>query len=300
MTTVGLRVDVDTLRGTREGVPRLLETLAKHDVRASFFVCVGPDNMGRHLWRMLDPGFAWKMLRSNAAGLYGWDILLAGTCWPGRSIARHAGRELLAIDKAGHEIGLHGFDHHRWQAKADGLSVEALRHEVELGVDALAELLGRRPRCSAAPSWKSNGRVLEAKQPFDFEFNSDCRGTSIFVPVVDGAELTVQIPTTLPTYDEVIGRDGVSLATYNDWMLDRVRPDRLNVLTIHAEVEGGAKASMFGDFLVSARQRGIEFATLGELVRAGKGLERGRIVAGTVPGRAGSVGCQQPEPAPAP
>jgi hypothetical protein len=98
--TVALRIDVDTFRGTRDGLPRLLSALQRRGVRATWFVTLGPDNMGRHVRRMLKPSFALKMLRSGAPNLYGWDIAFRGTLWPGTVISEHLADTLRLPDRA--------------------------------------------------------------------------------------------------------------------------------------------------------------------------------------------------------
>jgi undecaprenyl phosphate-alpha-L-ara4FN deformylase len=286
---VGLRVDVDTFAGTRDGVPKLIEILGQHGIQATFFFTLGPDNMGRHIWRLLRPRFLLKMLRSNAASLYGWDILLRGTLWPGPVIGQRLADVIRSADSAGHEIGLHAWDHHRWQAHVDDMGRDGIVSELQKGFDALEGILGRRVTCSAAAGWRCNEDVLREKEAFGFEYNSDCRGTGLFRPVVDGVPCALQVPVTLPTYDEVIGHDGIHDGNYNERLLSRLRPDALNVLTIHAEVEGMSRAGLFREFLDMARSRGLNFVPLHHFIEAADQVPTDEVVQSGIPGREGAV-----------
>ncbi len=291
---IGLRIDVDTYNGTRDGVPSLLQILGRNEIRATFFFSVGPDNMGRHLWRLLRPRFLIKMLRSKAGSLYGWDILLRGTFWPGPDISRVLKSPLTAASAAGHEIGLHAVDHQRWQKKAGGLSRSEIAGELRAGFKLINDYIGRDPISFAAPSWKGTDNLLQVEQGVGIRYGSDCRGSSIFRPIVEGTpSLVPQIPVTLPTYDEVIGRDGLNDRNYNEYLLSLLTEDRLNVLTIHAEVEGMSKSGLFKEFLGLARDRDISFVPLGSLLPEDlSSISTGVTDKGMIPGRHGWVAVQ--------
>ena len=292
---IGLRVDVDTYRGTSRGVPELCRIFDRHGIQASFFFSVGPDNMGRHLWRLFKPSFLWKMLRSNAAGLYGPEIIFMGTLWPGPQIGKRLGGVIKSAAEAGHEICFHAWDHHHEQAKVENISPGEKEAAIRKGVELLTETVGSPPAASAAPGWRCDDDTLIAKELFGFKYNSDCRGDSPFFPVVkEGKKLsTIQIPVTLPTYDEVIGRHGVTNDNYNKHMLSLLRPDGLNVLTIHAEAEGGKCAPMFEDFIVNATDMGYRFVPLGNIAAAAKDVSSERIARKSFPGREGWLACQE-------
>ena len=91
MQRVALKIDVDTLRGTLEGVPALIDVLQRAGCGASFFFSVGPDNTGRALRRVFSRGFLSKVRRTSVLKHYGLRTLTYGLIWPGPHIARRAG-----------------------------------------------------------------------------------------------------------------------------------------------------------------------------------------------------------------
>jgi hypothetical protein len=114
-THIGLKVDVDTLRGTREGVPRLAALLKKLNVDATFYFSVGPDHTGRAMRRVFRKGFAQKVARTSVLKHYGLKTLLYGVLLPGPDIGLQGGDAMRAVRDSGFEVGLHTYDHVRWQ-----------------------------------------------------------------------------------------------------------------------------------------------------------------------------------------
>jgi undecaprenyl phosphate-alpha-L-ara4FN deformylase len=294
MTELALKIDVDTHQGLGGGVPRLLDTLARGGVAASFYVSMGPDNSGKAIRRLFTrKGFAKKMLRSNAVRLYGLRTALYGTLLPAPEIARSFPGVLRRVVAEGHELGIHGNDHVYWHDYVLTLAEPDVGREVDRALETFEEILKERPAGFAAPGWQCGEASLGALEKRRFVYHSSTRGRHPYRPRLGAIEGRLpEIPTTLPTVDELLGQ-GFDTERMLGLYLNTIGEHPLEVLTIHAEVEGGPYADFFDSLLERLRDK-VRFRRLVDVAR---GLEPGglpvcQVVQSTRPGRAGTVSCQ--------
>ena len=297
---LALKVDVDTYRGTRKGVPRLLELLRKHDAGATFFFSLGPDHTGRAIKRAFRRGFFSKVSRTSVLSHYGLRTLLYGTLLPGPDIGRGCREVMRSVREAGFEVGIHCWDHVKWQDGVDGADARWTERQMVLAQERFQSVFGERARAHGAAGWQMNLHALRLTQRLGFDYCSDTRGTRPFIPVWR-AEIVAcpQLPTTLPTLDELIGTDGVDARNVAEHVLGLTRsaPAEGHVYTLHAELEGGKLAGAFEAMLSGWKRQGYELVPLRELAEALdlKSLPRNEIAQGPVPGRSGSLALQGKE-----
>ncbi|MDO9371074.1 MAG: 4-deoxy-4-formamido-L-arabinose-phosphoundecaprenol deformylase [Gammaproteobacteria bacterium] len=296
---LALKIDVDTLRGTLEGVPRLVALLKKHQAQATFLFSLGPDNTGRAIKRVFRPGFLSKVSRTSVLEHYGLKTLLYGTLLPAPDIGKRAGHIMRAVRDAGFETGIHCYDHIRWQDYVAHKDADWTAREMRLASERFEEILGVRAHTFGAAGWQINDHALRQEQILGFDYCSDTRGTHPFLSVVQGATLHCpQLPTTLPTLDELIGVDGITPANVAQHLLTLTQtpPPTGHVYTLHAELEGMKYLGVFDDLLRGWRAQGYDLVSLKQYFAAldRNSLPHHEVMMGEIAGRSGTVALQKP------
>lgn len=261
---ISLKIDVDTYRGMEKGVPVLLETLRRYDIKATFFLSFGPDNSGKAVWNIFrKKGFLSKMLRTGAPRMYGLKTMLYGTLLPAPIIATALPQIVESIRKGGHEIGVHAWDHRLWQDNLNDFSMAKIREEFEKSFSAYRSILGTFPKATAAPAWFCNLSSLKVQDSLNLDYSSDTRGRLPFYPrIKDEVFKTLQIPTNQPCIEELIGLDLVDVDNLVEYQISYLRNNFPNIITVHAEVEGNTYKEEFDQFIKKAISKGYVFHTL--------------------------------------
>jgi peptidoglycan/xylan/chitin deacetylase (PgdA/CDA1 family) len=304
-----LKIDVDTYRGTREGVPNLVRALKARQAGATFLFSLGPDHTGWALRRALRPGFFSKVSRTSVVEHYGFKTLMYGTLLPGPDIGKDRAADMRAVRDAGFECGIHTWDHVLWQdnvARRDGAwSTRMMRKAAA----RFSQVFGVAPRTHGAAGWQMNNAAFAEHDDAGYAYASDGRcvlteNGTLANPadgphrLADGERVLrhIQLPTTLPTLDELLGReiDGVTINTGNiaAFLLKLTEgATRDHVYTLHAELEGQKLAPIFEQLLAGWQAQGYQLASMADYHQKIQHLALPvcPITWGELPGRSGQL-----------
>ena len=289
---------MDTWRGTREGVPRLARMLKRHGAGATFLFSLGPDHTGRALRRVFRKGFFSKVSRTSVLSHYGIRTLLYGTLLPGPDIGRRGADILRAVREEGFEVGIHCWDHVLWQDNVAQAGAAWTERQMLLAVERFQSIYGEKPRAWGAAGWQTNRHAQRLIDRIGLDYSSDTRGRAPFMPCWGGESFRhPELPTTLPTLDELIGINGVDEGNVASRILELTAQPSSHVFTAHAELEGGKLMPAFEQLIGGWQAQGYDvvsaralFASL-DLAR----LPRHEIEYGSIAGRSGSVAIQGKE-----
>jgi peptidoglycan/xylan/chitin deacetylase (PgdA/CDA1 family) len=305
-----LKIDVDTWRGTREGVPNLVHLLREKQVGATFLFSLGPDHTGWAMKRVFRKGFFKKVSRTSVVEHYGIKTLLYGTLLPGPDIGLGCTEPMRMAHVAGFECGIHTWDHVPWHDQVREQSQIWTARQMHASLARFESVFGHTPKTHGAAGWQMNQHAFTLLDQFGIGYASDGRARldergALVDPnsgpyrlaAPDGsARACLQMPTTLPTLDEILGReiDGVLLTPGNvaDHILQLTRENRRDhVYTLHAELEGQKLAPVLASLIDGWQQQGYRCVTMGEYAQT---LDASRLpllplVWGEVPGRSGEL-----------
>ena len=249
-------------------MPALTALFKESNVPACFLFSLGPDNTGKAIRRVFRPGFFKKVSRTSVVQIYGVRTLLNGTLLPAPHIGRRNEAIIRRVQTDGFEVGIHCHDHFRWQDYVLGMTLDQVRREFDQAREEFRRIFGAEALTAGAPGWQACALSKQVYDEAGLLYASDTRGESPFFPRIGGRVFnTVEIPSTLPTFDELMGRpeypDDKIVAHY----LSLLRDDRPNVFTIHAEIEGMGKLPLFCELMTALAERGVKFVRMDDLAR---------------------------------
>jgi undecaprenyl phosphate-alpha-L-ara4FN deformylase len=284
--SITLKIDVDTYRGTREGTLNLVRLLGRHQAQATFLFSLGPDHTGWALRRAFRPGFFSKVSRTSVVEHYGLKTLMYGVLLPAPDIGADCADEMRSVRDAGFECGIHTWDHVVWQDNVRHRDAAWTQDQMARSFGRFTEIFGVAPKTHGAAGWQMNEAAFRQLDAYGFAYASDgrcqldARG-ALRDPSAGPYRLTlggaaqpyaartcVQLPTTLPTLDELLGReiDGVevSMSTIAATILALTATPRDHVFTLHAELEGQKLAPIFEQLMNGWRKQGYDLISMAD------------------------------------
>jgi len=170
--TFTLRVDLESDKGIREGIPKLLDLLKKYDLKASFYLVMGGES---NIFEILK--YNKKMESSAERSIKVWSLTdkLRMAFLPKDFVK--ANKEILQrILDEGHELGIHGWKHREWTRGLDKININ---EKINKAINRYNNLFGQKPISWTSPGFNINDNVLTILEKEGIQYISDFEGEKL-------------------------------------------------------------------------------------------------------------------------
>jgi undecaprenyl phosphate-alpha-L-ara4FN deformylase len=234
MKSFTLRIDIESDKGIREGLPKLLDLLKKYKIKASFYIVMAGES------NVLDIIRYRKKLGSAAER----KIKIFSTFEKIRMLLLP--RDFVITNEAilkrileeGHELGLHGWKHRAWTRGFEKINKEI---NIELARERYIKIFGKKPISFSAPGFNTDKEVISILESKGIKFISDFQGSK-----PKKCSLLTNIPITIKGKDnmpiiEYLAGEGYSDKEIVTYLKDQINNKELSSLYIHDLYEARVK-----------------------------------------------------------
>src|SRR3990172_42816 len=167
-----LRVDLESYKGIRYGLPKLLDALKKYQIKASFYLVMGGES---NIFEILK--YRSNIASSDERKIKIWSVRdkIRMVLLP-KDFVKSNIRTLRRILEEGHELGIHGWKHREWTRGLDRINI---KNRIGKSIERYIRLFHQKPISFAAPGFNTNEKVMEVLERHGIKFISDFPGNQV-------------------------------------------------------------------------------------------------------------------------
>lgn len=161
-----IRIDLESDKGIKEGLPKLLELFKRHQVKGSFYLVMGGES---NLFEMLKNRGELKSAGERSIKLWSLKEKLRMLLFP-RDFVKRNKKILRKILQEGHELGIHGWKHREWTRNLDNVPVKRRLNQI---ISKYNRYFRQNPRSWSSPGFNVNKTVLNELKQAGISYISD-------------------------------------------------------------------------------------------------------------------------------
>ena len=249
--TFTLRIDLESEKGIRQGVPKLLKLLSKYNMKASFYLAMGGES---NIFEILR--YRKGLTSSEERKIKVWslkDKLRMGLL--PRDFVKSNEKILRKILEEGHELGIHGFKHRAWTRGLDKIDIR--NHILKAKIKYIG-IFKRKPISFASPGFNINEKILKMLEKEGISFISDFPGNRVrFYGKIKNVPMTILGENKTPIIENLVTK-GKSDREILEKIKKEIKKKEIISLYIHGLFEARFKLDLLEEIFKIIKKSKIE------------------------------------------